>query len=132
VRHLAVPVRRLLACLATVLVLLPAVPSAQDRFLGKEDIVLLGLGLRVEPDHQVVPRDVATIVSTFLSAPTPPQGQVAPFAPDALVKATLRGPGVGSGLELTATPNSPFNIPPLATAGIYTLEEFVWRTAVRF
>ena len=98
-------------------------PRAQDRFLGKEDIVLLGLGLRVEPDHQVVPRDIATIVSTFLSAPTPPAGQLAPFAPDAIVKGTLRGPGVGTGLELTATPNSPFNIPPLGTAGVYTLED---------
>ncbi|MCU1382031.1 MAG: LamG domain protein jellyroll fold domain protein [Acidobacteria bacterium] len=96
---------------------------AQDRFLGKEDIVLLGLGLRVEPDHQVAPRDIATIVSTFLSVPPPLKGQVAPFAPDAIVKGTLRGPGVGTGLELTATPNSPFNIPPLGTAGIYTLEE---------
>ena len=82
-----------------------------------------GLGLRVEPDHQVVPRDIATIVSTFLSAPTPPAGQLAPFAPDAIVKGTLRGPGVGNGLELTATPNSPFNIPPLGTAGVYTLDE---------
>ena len=122
-RHLAVPGRSVLACVALALVLLPAIGAAQNRFLGKEDIVLLGLGLRVEPAHQVVPRDVATIVSTFLSAPTPPAGQVAPFAPDAIVKATLRGPGVGNGLELTATPNSPFNIPPLGTAGVYTLEE---------
>jgi len=70
-RHRAVPGRSLLACVAMVLVLLPAIGAAQDRFLGREDIVLLGLGLRVEPDHQVVPRDIATIVSTFLSAPTP-------------------------------------------------------------
>jgi hypothetical protein len=116
--------RGVFACALVLLSLAAAVGvRAQDRFLGKEDIVLLGLGLRVEPDHQVVPRDIATIVSTFLSAPTPPAGQVAPFAPDAVVKGTLRGPGVGNGLELTATPNSPFNIPPLSTAGIYTLEE---------
>ncbi|MEQ1872012.1 MAG: hypothetical protein ABL961_18505, partial [Vicinamibacterales bacterium] len=97
--------------------------QAQDRFLAKEDIVLLGLGLRVEPERQVVPKDIATIVSTFLNAATPPAGQLLPFAPDAVVKGTLRGPGVGNGLGLTATPNSPFNIPPLSVPGIYTLEE---------
>ncbi|MEO8677871.1 MAG: carboxypeptidase regulatory-like domain-containing protein, partial [Vicinamibacterales bacterium] len=96
---------------------------AQDRSLGKEDIILLGLGLRVEPDHQTVPRDVATIVSTFLATSTPSPGEVPPFAPGAIVRATLRGPGVGAGLALTASPNSPFNIPPLSTAGIYTLDD---------
>ena len=96
---------------------------AQDRFLGREDIILLGLGLRVEPDHQVVPKDIATIVSTFLNAPTPVLGQVAPFAPDALVKGILRGPGVGNGVALTAAPNTPFNIPPLSVPGVYTLDE---------
>ena len=96
---------------------------AQDRFLGKTDILLFGLGLRVEPVHQVVPRDIATIVSTFLGTSEQPQGSLPPFAPDALVKATLRGPGVGNGLDLTAAPNTPFNIPPLTTAGTYTLDQ---------
>ena len=37
---------------------------AQDaRFLAKEDILLYGLGLRVEPATQTVPKDIATIVS---------------------------------------------------------------------
>src|SRR5262245_42832981 len=95
---------------------------AQDRFLGKDDIVLLGLGLTVEPEHQTVPRDVATIVSTFLSSAQSQNG-APPFAPDASVKATLRGPGVGTGMALTAAPNSPINIPPLSTAGVYTLDD---------
>ncbi len=69
------------------------------------------------------PRDIATIVSTFLSAATQPPNGAPPFAPDALIKATLRGPGVGNGLALTAAPNTAFNIPPLSTAGIYTLDE---------
>ncbi len=97
--------------------------GAQDRFLGKADILLFGLGLRVEPISQVVPRDVATIVSTFLGASDQPQGSLPPFAPGALVKGTLRGPGVGNGIELTASPNTPFNIPPLSTAGLYTLDD---------
>lgn len=96
---------------------------AQDRFLGKEDIILLGLGLTVAPEHQTVPRDIATIVSTFLSAATQPQNGAPPFAPDAVIKATLRGPGVGNGLALTAAPNTAFDIPPLSTAGTYTLDE---------
>src|SRR4051812_15069916 len=94
-----------------------------DRFLAKEEIVLLGLGMRVEPEHQVVPKDIATIVGTFLSAAVPPAGTVSPFAPDAIVKAVLRGPGAPNGIELSAPPNSPINIPPLGVPGIYTLEE---------
>ena len=95
---------------------------AQDaRFLAKEDILLYGLGLRVEPATQTVPKDIATIVSTFLQAPQQPQ-DLPPFAPDAVVKATLRGPGLPNALDLAVQPNSPFNIPPLTVAGVYTLE----------
>ena len=92
-----------------------------DRFLGKEDILVYGLGLRVEPVTQTVPKDIATIVSTYLQAPQMPQG-LPPFAPDAVVKGTLRGPGLTSPLDLSVQPNSPFNIPPLTVAGVYTLE----------
>jgi hypothetical protein len=91
------------------------------RFLGKEDILVYGLGLRVDPVTQTVPKDIATIVSTYLEAPTQPSN-LPPFAPDAVVKATLRGPGLQSALDLQAQPNSPFNIPPLTVAGVYTLE----------
>src|SRR5262245_31223401 len=108
--------------LLTLAVMASQVPvRAQDRFLAKEDIVLLGLGLTVQPSRQVVPKDVATIVSTFLSAGAPPQS-LPPFAPDAIVKATLRGPGAPNGLDLTASPNTPFTIPPLGVAGLHTLE----------
>ena len=97
--------------------------SAQTpgRFLGKEDILVYGLGLRVEPTTQTVPRDIATIVSTYLQAPQIP-GSLPPFAPDAVVKATLRGPSLQAPLELSVAPNTPFNIPPLTVAGTHTLE----------
>src|SRR4051812_38967523 len=95
---------------------------AQDRVLGKEDIFLYGFGLRVEPDHQVVPKDIATTVSTFLASGTPPAGDVPPFAPDAIVKGIIFGPGYPNGLELTAKPNTPFNIPPIGVPGTYTFE----------
>ncbi|MGE5199651.1 MAG: hypothetical protein ACM3H9_08425, partial [Rhodospirillaceae bacterium] len=116
--------RRLLAAGAVVCLAHAAAGTAlaQDgRFLAREDIILYGLGLRVEPATQTVPKDIATIVSTFLQAPQQPQG-LPPFAPDAVVKATLRGPGLPNALELAVQPNSPFNIPPLTVAGVYTLE----------
>src|SRR3712207_5703977 len=70
----------------------PAVVSAQTgRGLGREEIRLYGLGLKVEPAQQTVPRDVATIVPTFLQAPQEPDG-LPPFAADAEVRGTLRGP----------------------------------------
>ncbi len=78
--------------------------------------------MRVEPAAQVVPRDIATIVGTFLQAETPPGG-LPPFAPDAVVKGTLRGPEVPLGRELTTAPNTPFAIPPLTVAGTYTLDD---------
>ena len=97
--------------------------SAQqkDRFLAKEDILLFGLGLKIEPAQQTVPKDIATIVSTMFVAPQLP-GNLPPFAPDALIKGTLRGPTFFSPIELTTKPNTPFNIPPLTVAGKHTLD----------
>ncbi|HEX4915743.1 MAG TPA: hypothetical protein VFV51_17415, partial [Vicinamibacterales bacterium] len=95
--------------------------AQQPRFLAKEQIVFYGIGLKAEPARQVVPRDIATIVSTFLQAPTLPDG-LPPFAPDAEVRATLRGPSFAEAQELVVSPNTPFNIPPLTVAGIHTLE----------
>src|SRR4051812_10882634 len=86
------------------LVLAYAFPAAAQsrpaRFLGREEILLYGIGLKVEPAHQTVPKDIATIVSTYLQTAAPPDG-VPPFAPDAVVKATLRGPGFATPRELT-------------------------------
>jgi hypothetical protein len=104
----------------------PPVARAQgtdSRFLAKEDILLYGIGLKVEPAQQTVPRDIATIVSTFLQAPNQPDIQLPAFAPDALVLATLRGPSFATPIELSVRPNSPFNIPPLTVAGVHTLDD---------
>jgi hypothetical protein len=91
------------------------------RFLAKEDILLFGLGLQIEPAQQTVPKDIATIVSTMFVAPQLPSG-LPPFAPDAVVMATLRGPTFPTPIDLTVKPNTPFNIPPLNVAGIHTLD----------
>jgi len=92
------------------------------RVLGREEILLYGLGLRVEPSTQVVPKDIATIVSTYLQAPSDPGAQLPPFAPDAEIRATLRGPTFQTPVDLTTKPNSPFTIPPLTTPGLHTLD----------
>ena len=83
----------LLAVLLTGMASAAGAQQAQSRFLASEDILLYGIGLRVEPAQQTVPKDIATIVSTFLQAPTDPGLNLPPFAPDAVVRATLRGPG---------------------------------------
>ena len=95
--------------------------QSQARFLGREEITLYGIGLRVEPAQQTVPKDFATIVSTFLQTPQLP-ANLPPFAPDAEVRATLRGPSFAEPRELAVRPNSPFNIPILTVAGTHTLE----------
>src|SRR4051794_36987740 len=91
------------------------------RFLAKEDILLYGLGLKVEPAQQTVPKDIATIVGTYVQAPQLPDNLPA-FAADAEVVATLRGPSLQQPVELRVKPNSPFNIPPLGVAGTHTLD----------
>jgi hypothetical protein len=94
----------------------------EGRYLAHEDIILYGMGLKVEPAKQVVPKNIATIVSAYLQVPTLPPGEISPLAEDALVKGTLRGPGLETPLELSAKANTPFNIPPLTVPGMYSLD----------
>ena len=96
--------------------------SANSRWLAQEQILLYGLGLQAEPAHQTVPKDIATVVSTYLQAPdTIPQG-VLPIPADAEVRATLRGPSLPGPVELVTRVNEHFEISPLQRAGIHTLE----------
>ena len=107
---------------ASLLQVLPAVGQpAPQRTLGREDIKVYGIGLKVAPATQTVPKDIATIVSTFLQASTLPDN-VPPFAADAEVVATLRGPSFATPVELRVKPNSPFNIPPMTVPGTHILE----------
>src|SRR5262249_58458441 len=95
--------------------------QADPRFLAREQIILSGIGLRAAPAHQVVPKDVATIVSTFLQAPTQSDGTFA-IPPDGEIRATLRGPSFAEPQELVVGINTPFAIPPLSVPGLHTLE----------
>ncbi|RLB71300.1 MAG: hypothetical protein DRH04_02020, partial [Deltaproteobacteria bacterium] len=101
--------------------LLPA-HAADTRWLAQEQIYLYGMGLTVEPAHQTVPKNIATIVSTYLQAPNLPPGQELPFPKEAQVHATLRGPSLANPLELVTGLNEHFEIPPLARAGLHSLE----------
>ena len=114
---------RLAVALAIVLPAVCAVPSAQaqGRLLGREEITLYGIGLQVQPAQQTVPKGFATIVSTFLQTPAVVK-ELPPFAADAEVRATLRGPSFPEPIDLSVRPNSPFNIPVLTVPGTHTLE----------
>jgi hypothetical protein len=115
-------VRRAVVGLALALCAVPLLQAqTQGRFLGREEIVLYGLGLQVQPAQQTVPKGFATIVSTFLQTPQVP-GSLPPFAPDAEVRATLRGPSFEQPLELAAKPNAPLNVPILTVPGTHTVE----------
>jgi hypothetical protein len=99
-----------------------AADAYDGRYLAQDDIILYGMQLTAAPAKQTVPKNIATIVSTFLQVPTMPAGQIPPLAPDATVRATLRGPGLETPLELAVPANSPFNIPALTVPGSYSLD----------
>ena len=100
----------------------PIVHADEGRWLAQKQILLYGLGLNVEPAHQTVPKDIATIVSTYLQAPDSiPEGTL-PIPEDAEVRATLRGPSLSQPVELVTRVNEHFEIQPFQLSGIHTLE----------
>ncbi len=111
----------LLGILAAISLALGTTPAHAERVLGHGEIVLYGLGLKVEPERQVVPKNIATVVSAYLQAPVLP-GQVSPLPADAVVRATLTGPSFAAPKELTARPNEPLPVPPLTVPGIHLVE----------
>ena len=107
---------------AMVMILPKGVRASDSRWLTSEQIMLYGLGLKVDPEHQTVPKDIATIVSTYLQSPDLSAGTVLPIPDDIQVKATLRGPSLQTHMEMSTDVNGYFNIPPLAKAGTHVLE----------
>jgi 5-hydroxyisourate hydrolase-like protein (transthyretin family) len=108
--------------------------NGDGRFLAKEDILLFGLGLHVEcndgelPDEdgitacQTVPKGYSTAVPTMFVAPQVPDA-LPGFGPDAVIRATLRGPSFPTPIELTTRPNTPFTIPPMSVPGLHSLDD---------
>jgi hypothetical protein len=117
------PVLLTLFALASLYTAAPA-SAAEGRFLAKEDILVYGLALRVDPAQQTLPKGIATIVSTYLQAPgTGTVSGLPGFAPDSEVRAVLRGPSFAQPIKLSVKPNTPFNIPAMNVSGRHTLEE---------
>jgi len=88
--------------------------------LAREQILIVPVALQASPAQQTVPKNTATAVNTLLAQPA---GAGAPLIPaDALVFAQLRGPAFGTPVALTARPNEPLAIPPLALTGLYVLD----------
>ncbi len=114
------------ALLAMAIVMVTAAPvsyaQTPGRFLGREDILLYGIGLQ----GRARAADGAARTSRRSSARSCRRRRcptaLPPFAPDAVVAATLRGPSFATPRELTAQPNTPFEIPPLTVAGMHTLD----------
>ena len=105
--------------------------AQQFPVLAREQILVTSVQLLASPDHQVVPRNIATTVTTQLIAPAVPASGTNGFTsadllqvipPDALVLAELRGPAFGTPVALVARPNEPFKIQPLAVTGLYVLD----------
>jgi hypothetical protein len=102
----------------------PAAPlgaqTADVPVLAREQILVVPVALQASPAQQTVPKNTATAVNVRLALPA---GVGAPPLPaDALVFAQLRGPAFGTPVVLTARPNEPISIPPLALTGLYALE----------
>src|SRR5947209_7855831 len=109
-----------------ILVIAPAAMSAagaqspEPSVLAREQIQIVPVALQAGPAQQTVPKNTATAVNTLLAQPP---GASTPLLPaDALVFAQLRGPVFGTPVVLTARPNEPIPIPPLALTGLYILE----------
>jgi hypothetical protein len=92
------------------------VPLAEDR------IEITGVALPVAPAYQAVPRNTATIVSALFARSGGGAGALPALPADAIVRAELRGPALAAPLALSARPGEPLEIPPLALAGVYTLD----------
>src|SRR2546427_10758604 len=110
-----------LGVLISVAIVTPAYarsPGASS--LAREQILIVPVALQASPAQQTVPKNTATVVSVALVQP--PGAGTAPIPADALVFAQLRGAAFGSAVVLTARPNEPIPIPPLALTGLYILE----------
>src|SRR5205823_2614762 len=88
--------------------------------LAREQILIVPVALQASPAQQTVPKNTATAVNTLLAQPAGAGASLLPA--DALVFAQLRGPAFGSPIPLTARPNEPLAIPPLALTGLYILD----------
>jgi len=115
---------RAAAALALLLALAaaPFAARAQPAPLAQDRIEIAGVQLSVQPAYQAVPKNTATAVSALFVRAGGGAGALPALPSDALVVGTLRGPGLSAPLPVSALPNQPIAIPPLAVSGVYTLD----------
>ncbi|MGB2715170.1 MAG: Ig-like domain-containing protein [Vicinamibacterales bacterium] len=99
-----------------------------DPILARSKIIITGGGIAISPAHQVVPRNIATIVETVFGVPgengNGPEANDdlrAAFPADAILVAELVGPSLGQAVTLTTRAGEPFKVQPLAIAGLHYL-----------
>jgi len=87
--------------------------AQQAPILARGQILITGVGLQASPDHQTVPRNIATSVSVQLLATGDPTSGIdasSAIPADALVFAELRGPAFGTPVTIVARPGDPLKI----------------------
>ena len=89
--------------------------EAEDAVLARSRIIITGGGIAISPAHQVVPRNIATIVETVFGVPgengngtEANEDLRAAFPADAILVAELVGPSVGSAVTLTTRAGETF------------------------
>ncbi len=96
------------------------------------DFLLLGLGVRPEPEVQTVPRNTASglfvrieLSSSILlgSLSVEPDLLLSLLPPGLEVRGELVGPGLEAGIQLRAAPGELLPIPPLSTRGLYVVRD---------
>jgi len=93
------------------------------------DFLLLGLGVRPEPEVQTVPRNttsglfVRIELSSSILLSVEPDLLLSLLPPGLEVRGELVGPGLEAGIQLRAAPGELLPIPPLETRGLYAVRD---------
>lgn len=90
--------------------------------LTQETIYVLGAQLLPDPVHQTTPKNTATGIQMALVASDPAAGGLPQLPADAVVRASMRGPGFPKAIELTGLPGQLLLIPPAPLKGLYVVE----------
>ena len=115
------------ALIAVALFLTTATSSAGDTGLVQPvltsfDFNIVGVGLRVAPEYQAIPKGVASKVNaSFEAAGFNLADVVAQLPAEYRVRAELSGPAFQTPMLLVTKPVTAFDLPTLAVTGRYTL-----------
>jgi len=101
----------------------PVMSQQAPSVLTNFDFSIVGVSLQVGPEYQVVPKGIASQVTTgFVSSGQPlPESVLNMLPKDFKVVADFTGPGFPSRIELSTYPGKPFDLPTLPVLGKYSL-----------